>query len=132
MRMASSMVRPYIANWYLPAFRELPDEPNKLTKEIFKDGEKEEIVIMRENDIGLTTKELIQRTYDIMKISLSGDQVRKQFLYPLANLGIINMTKSIINRNENLCSPVEDSIFSLFDEDSDYRLNMLDYRTISK
>src|SRR5919202_2637692 len=57
MRMASSMVRPYIANWYnkvfLPGFKELPSEPNKLTKEgINRNSEKEEIFIMRENDIG--------------------------------------------------------------------------------
>jgi hypothetical protein len=132
MRMASSVVRPYIANWYntvfLPAFKELPSEPNKLTKEVFDNGEKHEIVVIRENEVGMTTKELVQKSYDIMKISLSGDQVRKQFLYPLANTGIINMTKSVINRNENLCSPVEDSIFSLFDQDNDFRLKILDSR----
>jgi hypothetical protein len=118
----------------LHAFRELPEEPNKLTKEIIdRDGIKQEIVIMCENEIGLTTKELVQKTCDVMKIKLSADQVRKQFLYPLANMGIINMTKSVINRNENLCSPVEDTIFSLFDsenngDEGDVRLKILDYR----
>jgi hypothetical protein len=73
MRLASCMVRPYIAKWYntvfLHAFRELPEEPNKLTKEIIdRDGIKQEIVIMRENEIGLTTKELVQKTCDVMKI----------------------------------------------------------------
>jgi hypothetical protein len=43
------------------------------------------------------------------------------------------MTKSVINRNENLCSPVEDTIFSLFDsenngDEGDVRLKILDYR----
>jgi len=43
-------------------------------------------------------------------------------------MGVTNMTKSIINRSENLYSPVEDSIFSLFDDDGDLRLKILDYR----
>jgi hypothetical protein len=43
-------------------------------------------------------------------------------------MGVINMTRSVINRSENLYSPVEDSIFSLFDEDGDLRLKILDYR----
>ena len=43
-------------------------------------------------------------------------------------MGIINKSKSVLNKSENLWSPVEDSIFSLFDQDNDndYRLNILD------
>jgi hypothetical protein len=43
-------------------------------------------------------------------------------------MGVINSTRSVINRSENLYSPVEDSIFSLFDDDSDLRLKILDHR----
>jgi hypothetical protein len=133
MRMASSMVRPYIANWYntvfLPAFKELPDEPNKLTKEVIdRDGQKQEITVMRENDIGLTSKELAQATHEIMNIPISSEKVREQYVYPLLNMGIINKTKSVINKSENLYSPVEESLFSLFDEDKDFRLKIPDYR----
>jgi hypothetical protein len=133
MRMASSIVRPYIANWYnnvfLPAFKALPGQPNKLTKEILnKDGEKEEITIMQENDIGLTSKELAQETYDVMKLPISSEKMREQYLYPLLNMGIINKTRSVINKSENLYSPVEDSIFSLFEEENDFRLKIPDYR----
>ena len=63
-----------------------------------------------------------------MKIPISVDGVRKQYLYPLANMGVINSTRSVINRSENLYSPVEDSIFSLFDDDRDFRLKILDHR----
>jgi hypothetical protein len=134
MAMASSMVRPYIAYWYntvfLPSFKALPDQPNKLTKNVFdRDGNEHEILVMQENDIGLTSKELAQATYDIMKIPIGSEKVREQYLYPLLNMGIINKTKSVINKSENLWSPVEDSIFSLFDdEDNDFRLKILDYR----
>ena len=48
--------------------------------------------------------------------------------YPLSNMGVINSTRSVINRSENLYSPVEDSIFSLFDDDRDLRLKILDHR----
>ena len=133
MGMASSMLRPYVAHWYntvfLPAFKELPDEPHKVTKEIIgQDGEKQQITIMQETEIGLTSKELAQKTYEIMNIPISVDGVRKQYLYPLSNMGVINMTRSVINRSENLYSPVEDSVFSLFDNNGDSRLKICDYR----
>jgi hypothetical protein len=78
MGMASSMLRPYVAYWYntvfLPAFKELPDQPNKVTKEIIdRDGIKQEIVVIQETEVGLTSKELAQKTYDIMKIPISVD-----------------------------------------------------------
>lgn len=113
----------------MSAFKELPDEPNKVTKDIVNsDGIKQQITIMQETDIGLTSKELAQKTYEIMKIPISVDGVRKQYLYPLSNMGVINSTRSVINRSENLYSPVEDSIFSLFDDDRDLRLKILDHR----
>jgi hypothetical protein len=133
MGTASSMLRPYVAHWYntvfLLAFKELPDEPHKVTKEIIgQDGEKQQITIMQETEIGLTSKELAQKTYEIMNIPISVDGVRKQYLYPLSNMGVINMTRSVINRSENLYSPVEDSVFSLFDNNGDSRLKICDYR----
>jgi hypothetical protein len=135
MAMASSLIRPYIAYWYntvfLSAFKQLPEQPNKLTKKwIDSDGQERETTILQENDIGLTSKELAQATYDIMKIPISSEKVREQYLYPLFNMGIINKTKSVINKSENLYSSVEDSLFSLFDEDdgNDFRLKILDYR----
>ena len=132
MGMASSMLRPYVAYWYntvfLPSFKELPDQPNKVTKEVIdKYGEKQEITIMQETEVGLTSKELAKKTYEIMKIPMSAETVRKHYLYPLSNMGVINMARSVINKSENLYSPVEDSIFSLFD-DGDLRLKILDYR----
>jgi len=133
MGMASSMLRPYVAHWYntvfLPTFKELPDEHHKVTKEIKGlESEKQQITIMQETEIGLTSKELAQKTYEIMNIPISVDGVRKQYLYPLSNMGVINMTRSVINRSENLYSPVEDSVFSLFDDDGDSRLKICDFR----
>ena len=133
MGMASSMLRPYVAKWYnevfLPAFKALPDQPRGITKEITNNrGETEEVTIMRENEIGLTSKELAVKTTEIMKQPASADSIRKHYIYPLLNMGIINSSKSVINKSENLYSPVEDSIFSIFDSDndSDLRLKITD------
>ena len=95
MGMASSMLRPYVAHWYntvfLPAFKELQDEPNKVIKDIMNsDGEKQQITIMQETEIGLTSKELAQKTYEIMNIPISVDGGPRQYLYPLSNMGVIN------------------------------------------
>jgi hypothetical protein len=84
------------------------------------------MIFWQENDIGLTSKELAQATYTVIKLPISSEKVREQYLYPLLNMGIINKTKSVLNKSENLWSPVEDSIFSLFDQD--YRLKILDYK----
>ena len=61
-----------------------------------------------------------------MRQSASADGIRKQYLYPLLNIGVINSFKSVINKSENLYSPVEDSIFSIFDNDNDLRLKITD------
>ena len=61
-----------------------------------------------------------------MRQPTSADSIRKQYLYPLLNMGIINSFKSVINKSENLYSPVEDSIFSIFDNDNDLRLKIMD------
>jgi hypothetical protein len=82
---------------------------------------------MQETEIGLTSKELAAKTYEIMKIPINVRSLRENYLYPLSNLGIINMTKSVINKSENLHSPVEDSVFSMFNDDKDLRLKILDY-----
>ena len=81
---------------------------------------------MRENEIGITSKELALKTTEIMREPASADSIRKQYLYPLLNMGIINSFKSVINKSENLYSPVEDSIFSIFDSDNDLRLKITD------
>jgi hypothetical protein len=112
---------------FIPGFEALPDQPRRVTKEIInRDREKDEITIMQENEIGITSKELALKTTEKMKQPASADSIRKQYLYPLLNMGIINSFKSVINKSENLYSPVEDSIFSIFDNDNDLRLKIMD------
>ena len=126
MKMASSVLRPYVANWYnkilLPRFRELDGKPNEKRSD---DGL---IVVEKETYVGLTTEQLANATFDIMKTPMTTTDIRKQYLYPLSNMGIINIVKSSINGNEILSFPVEDgSVFNIFnDDEQDLRLKITD------
>lgn len=122
MEMAASSLRPYIADWYnrvfLPRYRELEGVPNAQYND---NGH----VVDSEKYVGLTTQQLANRTFDVMGTPISTEAIRKQYLYPLSNLGIVNIVKCSINRNELICYPVEDgNIFSIFDNDRDLRLEI--------
>jgi hypothetical protein len=51
--------------------------------------------------------------------------LRETYLYPLANHGLINYAKSVLNRNENIWFPVDEktNAFSLF-KSNDLRLTV--------
>lgn len=126
MKMASSVLRPYVSYWYnkvfLPRFKELGGQPNA----IYADSG---IPIEKETYVGLTTEQLASATFEVMKIPITTGDIRKQYLYPLSNLGIINIVKSSINGNELICFPVEDgngNIFNIFDDENDLRLKIKD------
>jgi hypothetical protein len=121
MEMAGSALRPYIANWYnrafLPAYREL-EGPNASYDNYGKPIETEKYE-------GLTTEQLAYWTQKYLNITLNTDEIRRQFIYPLRNTGMINSVKSIINGNETICYPVEEgNIFSIFTNDKDLRLEV--------
>jgi hypothetical protein len=73
MGMASSMLRPYVAHWYntvfLPAFKELPDQPNKVTKEIIAETAKNKKTLYaldwykNRKQIKKSTKKLVVEEY---------------------------------------------------------------------
>src|SRR5919199_994016 len=73
MGMASSMLRPYVAHWYntvfLPAFKELPDQPNKVTKEIIVETAKNKKTLYaldwykNRKQIKKSTKKLVVEEY---------------------------------------------------------------------
>ena len=125
MKMASGVLRPYISYWYnkvfLPRFKELGGQPNaKYSDSGF--------AIEKETYVGLTTEQLANATFEVMKIPITTEDIRRQYLYPLSNLGIINIAKSSINRNELICFPLEDegNIFNIFTDEGDLRLKITD------
>ena len=125
MERGGSNVRAYLAECYnkviLPVFRELDGELKERKSE---DGR----IIEKETHVGLTTEEIGQAIHVILRIPTPGiRELRETYLYPLANHGLINYTKSILNRNENIWAPVDEktNAFSLF-KSNDLRLTVID------
>lgn len=113
MGMASSTIRPYIADWYnkvfIPAYKSLDGKPNDLRS---ANG----YTIASEIHVGVCTEQLAEKTKQIMHTNKpSSDDLLKSYLYPLLNLGIIDKAQSTIDKRANIYFPVEDgNIFSLF------------------
>ncbi len=123
MERGGSNVRAYSAECYnkviLPVFKELNGE---LKERKDDDGR----TIEKETHVGLTTEEIGQAIHEILEIPVPGiRELRETYLYPLANHGLINYSKSILNRNENIWAPVDEktNVFSLF-KSNDLRLTV--------
>ncbi len=118
MSIASSAIRPYIANWYnkafLQAFDNLGGKP-----QVYRDAF--DRVIASEVEVGLTTKDLAEATKEYMHIPKpSRNEILRDYIYPLLNQGIINKSKSVINGKEIILSPAEEGkIFSMFTDEND-------------
>ena len=125
MGSASSTLRPYIADWYnqvfIPAFKELNGEPFVLKS---KNGS----TIMQEIHVGLNTKQLGEKTAEVMRVSKpNSEDLLKHYLYPLLNLGIIDKVKSSIDGKANIYFPIEEGGISiLFKDGKDPRLTVTD------
>jgi hypothetical protein len=103
MERGSSNLRPYLSDWYnsvfLSAYKDQDNTP--------KTGENDIGIQMKEIIIGVTTEELAEKTAQIMNcIKPSIDEIRKKYLDPLVNQGIINKDQSRINSKHNIYSPV--------------------------
>ncbi len=123
MNVGASITRPYIGYWYnnvfMPAFKDLNGQPNARYTD---NGEVSE----KETYVGLTTEQLTYWTQKVMHVSLNTEAIRRQYLYPLSNVGIINIVKSTINKNEILAFPVDETggVSSIFDDQNDLRLRV--------
>jgi hypothetical protein len=123
MERGGSNVRAYLAECYnkviLPVFKELDGEVKERKGE---DGR----ILEKETHVGLTTEEIGRAIHEILEIPTPGiRELRETYLYPLANHGLINYTKSVLNRNENIWAPVDEktNAFSLF-KSNDLRLKV--------
>jgi hypothetical protein len=125
MGLASSTLRPYIVDWYnrvfIPAFKELNGEPYELRS---NNGS----VIMQEIHVGLNTKQLGDKTAEVMgKSKPNSEDLLKHYLYPLLNLGVIDKVRSTIDGKANIYFPVEEgNINTLFSDPDDKRLEVYD------
>ena len=101
MKTASLNIRPYQQEWYskvfLPAFAELNPDPNTRTNDYG--------TIERERVVGLTTKHLADKMNE-QGTKISNESIYENYLRPLTKQGLINHTRSVLNRKENLYYPV--------------------------
>jgi len=111
MEIAGSNIRPYLAEWYndkfLVAFKAEGGQKRTKTENIGETSEK----TLTEDYVGVATRELCEIT------NIGSEELRKKYIDPLVNQGIINKTRSNIRKNENIHYPVDakgQNIFSLF------------------
>jgi hypothetical protein len=105
MERAASNMRPYLAEWYdrvfLEAFNELDGKPNEYQNDIG-------IVYEKENYVGLTTEQLAIKTKEVLGTHKpSSDEVRRNYLDPLTNLGLIEKVPSVRDNKRNIYFPTE-------------------------
>jgi Bifunctional DNA primase/polymerase, N-terminal len=130
MQVGASGVRPYLVDWYnnrfIGIYNDLDGQPYEDKK--FDEDTGKYIVIGKEKRPGLTTKQIADRIKEEFGgIKQSSEELRKKYLYPLINQGIIDYVQSEINRRENIYFPVEEdtNLFHIFDDSTnDLRLKV--------
>jgi hypothetical protein len=92
-------VRSYVLEWYNEVFLKAYDNKTEL------DSKNEKT----EDRLALTTKELIEKTVEIMNKSLSSKQVLENYIYPLLNCNIISSSDSQIDHRAKIYYPVKEN-----------------------
>jgi CBS domain-containing protein len=104
MERAATNIRPYLSEWYervfLPAFQGLDGKPNVYENDVG--------MPLKENYVGLITEQLAAKTQEVMHVHKpSTDDIRKSYLYPLINLGLVDKAPSVKDHRHNIFYPVE-------------------------
>jgi hypothetical protein len=125
MKVVTSGMRQYLMKWYnkrfLISYRKLNNKPNQVTR-VTKSGKEYDII---EDRAGLSTQQIIEDIKNSGESSITSDELRKKYLYPLFNHGLIDSVHSKINSRESIYFPVrEEEIHSIFDDDNDPRLTI--------
>jgi hypothetical protein len=96
-------IRPYVMQWYndvfLAAYASKSGPDTKETQNC--------TLILTENRTAVTTRQLIEKTAEIQKKSLSNKDVLENFLNPLLNLNIISNEPSLLDKRANIYYPVK-------------------------
>jgi hypothetical protein len=125
MATAANALRAYIIDWYnsvfLPAYNDLEGKVSVLL-------DSKGNTVMKEIYVGVNTKQLSDKTAEIMGVSkANAKDILQQYLYPMWNLGIIDRVKSEIDRRGYIWYPVEEgNIPTLFTDPDDKRLEVID------
>lgn len=93
-------VRPYVLEWYNKVFLEL-----YLSKSSPNSREKNGDYIV-EQRIAVTTQELIEKTYEILKKKYPTKKILTEYVYPLLNLGYVDSIQSELDKRAKIYFPV--------------------------
>lgn len=106
VQRAISKMRPYQEDWFYNVFIPVYQAQNNEVKFAYNELEMK----VSETVVGVTTEELATKTAEVLKCSKpSTDQVRKKYLDPLVNIGLVNKHDSRIKLHTNIYSPVDDA-----------------------
>ena len=94
-------VRPYILEWYNDVFLETYNAKKYEDSKINSRGEE-----LTENRIAVTTKELIDKTFEVQKKKLSTQQILQTYIRPLVNENFIDFAHSEIDKRARIYFPV--------------------------
>ena len=94
-------VRPYILEWYNDVFLETYNAKTNEDSKINSRGEE-----LTENRIAVTTKELIDKTFEVQNKKLSTQQILQTYIKPLVNENIIDFVHSEIDKRARIYFPV--------------------------
>ena len=97
-------VRPYILEWYNDVFLETYNAKKYKDSKINSRGE-----VLTENRIAVTTKELIDKTFEVQNKKLSTQQILQTYIKPLVNENIIDFVHSEIDKRARIYFPVASS-----------------------
>jgi hypothetical protein len=97
-------VRPYILEWYNDVFLEAYNSKTTEDSKFNSRGE-----LLTEKVIAVTTRELIDKTFEVQKKKLSTQQILQTHLRPLVNENIIDFVPSEIDKRARIYFPVASS-----------------------
>ena len=121
VRRATSKMRPYQEDWFynvfIPVYQDQNNEP--------KSGDNEIGMKVSEIIVGVTTKELAEKTAEVLKCPKpSTDVIRRKYLDPLVNIGLVNRYDSRLDPRGNVYSPVDEN--TVKNQDKTEKFQVLD------
>ncbi len=95
-------LRPYVLEWYENVFLKLYNSKLSPNSKLKNED------LMTEQRIAVTTRELIEKTKEVLNKVYTSKSIQSEFIYPLSNLGYIDNIDSELDKRANIYFPVID------------------------
>lgn len=128
MQTGGSNIRPYLVAMYNEVIFPLWSKILEPRHEMGKDRDGNDIVIAKENYIGLRVKEIIDGAKDLLNLKISSKDMYSKYLTPMVEQGLLNWVKSVLKGNEKIyypSDPESSKVNTLFPE-GDLKLTVND------